>query len=92
MKSPGEVRQLLEIKEKVESVLQLCRKNKITLNHSQFKISRTIQVGGFETSSTDEESTLQMRPTKTAVNKILEFPTPQSKKEVQRFIGLMNTL
>ena len=68
------------IKEKVKSVLQLCRENGITLNPAKFKISRTIEVRGLEIGSKYEESTPQIRPTKMAVNKILEFPTPQTKR------------
>ena len=56
------------IKEKVESILQPCRKHGITLNPFKFKISRTIKVGGFKIKSDDEESTPQIRPTKMAVN------------------------
>ena len=33
-----------------------------------------------------------IRPTKLAVNKVTEFPEPQNKKDIQRFMGLMNTL
>ena len=45
------------IKEKVKSVLQLCKESGITLNPAKFKISRTIEVGGFEIRSKDDEST-----------------------------------
>ena len=31
-------------------------------------------------------------PTKLSVNKIMEFPEPKDKKQVQRYLGLVNTL
>ena len=77
-----------EIKRKVWSVFEVCRKNKITLNPAKFCVSRKIEVGGFEISSDDTDPNPMIRPTKLAENKILEFPEPQCKKNIQRFVGL----
>ena len=80
------------MRKKVISLLELCRKHGITLNPEKFCISRKIELGGFEISSTQENPTPMIRPTQLSVNKILEFKEPQDKKQVQRFLGLVNTL
>ena len=33
-----------------------------------------------------------IKPTKLAINKILDYPEPNNKKEVQCYLGLVNTL
>ena len=53
---------------------------------AKLRVSRTIEVGGFKT------TTPQIKPTKKALNKILDFPVPQIKEEVQWYIGLINTV
>ena len=80
------------IKKKVQSVLELRRKNKITLNPAKFCVSRKIEVCSFEISSDDTDPNPMMRHTKLAVKKVLDFPEPECKKDIQKFVGLMNTL
>ena len=70
------------IRKKVESVLDLCRKNKITLNPSKFKISRSIKVGVSKISSDDTYPNPQIKPKKMAINKVLDFPKPEFKKDI----------
>ena len=70
------------IRKKVESVLELCRKNKITLNPSKFKISRSIKVGVSKISSDDTYPNPQIKPKKMAINKVLDFPKPEFKKDI----------
>ena len=65
------------IRRKIESILQLFRKNIITLNPSKFNISRSIKVGGFKLCSNVAYPNSQMRPTRMAVNKVLGLPTPR---------------
>ena len=48
----------LGMRKKVISLLELCRQNGITLNPDKFCISRKIELGGFEISSTQENPTL----------------------------------
>ena len=74
------------IRSKVKSFIELCRKNKTTLNPDIFCVST------FEISSDDTDPNPMIRPTKLAVNKAIEFPESQTKKDIQRFVGLMNTL
>ena len=76
---------------KVIALLELCRLNGITLNPEKFCISQKIELGGFEISSSQENPTPMIKPTKLSVNKLLEFKEPQDKKSVQRFLGLVNT-
>ena len=80
------------IRKKVESISELCRKNKITLNPAEFRISKNIKVGGLKISSDDTDPNPKIKPTKLAINKVLDFPEPECKKAIQRFVGLMNTL
>ena len=82
----------LGVRKKVISLLELCRKHGITLNPKKFCISRKIELGGFKISSTQENPTPMIRPTQLSVKKILEFKEPQDKRQVQRFLGLVNTL
>ena len=81
----------LGVRKKGISLLELCRQNGITLNPEKFGISQKIELGGFEISSSQENPTPMIRPTKLSVNKLLEFKEPQDKKSVQRFLGLVNT-
>ena len=83
---------MLGIRTKVKSLLDLCRENKITPDLDKFVISCKIEVGGFEISCDESDSNPMIKPTKLAVNKVTEFPEPQTKKDIQRFVGLMNTL
>merc|ERR1711954_189440 len=82
----------LSLCKKVISLLELCRKHGITLNPEKFCISRKIEMGWFEILSTQENPTPMICPTQLSVNKIIEFKEPQDKKQVQRFLGLVNTL
>ena len=50
------------IRKKVQRILELCKKNKKTLNQAKFRISKTIKVGGFEISSNDTDSNPKMKP------------------------------
>ena len=79
------------MRKKVVSLLELCRQNGITLNPDKFCISRKIELGGFEISSSQENQIPMIRPTKLSVNKLLDYKEPQDKKSVQRFLGLVNT-
>ena len=81
----------LGVRKKVISLLELCRQNGITLNPEKFCITRKIEIGGFEISSSQENPTPMIRPTTLSVNKLLEFNEPKDKKSVQRFLGLVNT-
>ena len=81
-----------KIKEKVTKVFLLYRDNGITLNSNKFKVSRTIEVGDFKIVCKDDESTPEIRPTKMAVNRILYIKASKNKKEVQRYIGPINTI
>ena len=81
----------LGVRKKVTKLLDLCRENGITLNPDKFCVSRTIELGGFEISSNHENPTPMIRPTKIAVNKLLDYKAPTDKKGVQRFLGLLNT-
>ena len=71
------------IRKKVQSILDLCRKNKITLNPAKFRISRTIKVGGSDISSDDTYPIPKIKPSKLAINKVLDFPEPECKKDIQ---------
>ena len=73
----------LGVRKKVVSLLELCRQNGITLNPDKFCISRKIELRGFEISSSEENPIPMIRPTKLAVNKLLDYKEPQDKKSVQ---------
>ena len=81
----------LGVRKKVVSLLELCRTNGITLNPDKFCISRSIELGGFEISSSQENPIPMIRPTRLEVNKLLNYKDPTDKKGVQRFLGLVNT-
>ena len=72
--------------------LDLCRDNKITLNPDKFVINCKIEIGGFKISRDESDPNPKVKPTKLAVNKVREYPEPQTKKEIQRFIGLIKSL
>ena len=50
----------------------MCKNNKITLNPAKFCVSRKIKVGGFKISSDDTDPNTMIKPSRLAVNKVLE--------------------
>ena len=59
----------------------------------QFKIGRQVEFRGFEIECDIDESgeyKTHIYPSKIAINKVSTFQPPETKRELQRFLGLVN--
>ena len=69
---------------RLRQVLDLASTNNIKLNKAKCKIAQTeIQYLGHELSREC------IKPDKAKIKAILEMPTPQSKKDLERFLGMI---
>ena len=82
------------LRPKLRNFLETCMRQSITLNPDKFKIGRHVEFGGLEIEcDIDDESgeyKTHIWPSKIAINKVSTFQPPESKKELQRFLGLVN--
>ena len=69
--------------DRVRKVLQKCREEKFTFNKDKCKISQpTVKFNGHELSN-------GLAPSRDRVQSVVEMKTPQTKEDVQRFIGFV---
>ena len=82
------------LRPKLRNFLETCREQGITLNLDKIKIGRNVEFRGFEIEcGIDDESgeyKTHIWPSKIAINKVNTFQPPESKRELQRFLGLVN--
>ena len=80
---------------RVQNLCETCREKGIILNPNKFHVGRKIEFGGFQVErkiSEDRQGITEIRPQAHQINRVSEFPRPNTRKEVQRFMGCINML
>ena len=75
-----------ELYNELDSVLQACQKNNITLKKSKFTIGETVKFSGFNISKNG------ITPTKERVECITKFPAPVNRHLLKSFLGMARVL
>ena len=86
----GTAESLEKLEEVLEEFLRRCEELGVRMSIKKFKIARRIKFGGFIVANIDGKVHVEADPGK--LERIRDFPTPQSKDDIASFIGLVKTL
>ena len=81
--------------ERIRNLCETCKERGIILNPDKFHVGRKIELGGFQVERKileEGRGSTEIRPQAHQINRVTEFPVPNTRKELQCFMGCINIL